>query len=286
MSPLLRRFLQVSAALIVILALVASGFYLWRRSQVLDPGELMDMQTFHCLAVGESMRTIGYTRAQRKEKQLGRIDRLLREELDELDAAKLRSERAILAWEIADARYQRGCAEAYFAPGSTRVRKDFPDTPAAMDTAHLESSFQSALEQTAPRLRPHGFDERAALHLSTLALQEDEPRLALKRAQGYLKEHPEGLYADALRLVVADAQLALGNQGDALAIYQEVGRLPIGLEAHYARYREAMIQQKLGMPDKHQALLADVLKWAQRGDRTALRLVLEGQQLPLPPRSH
>jgi hypothetical protein len=284
MSPLLRRFLQVSVALIVILALVAGGFYLWRRSQALDPGALMDMQTFHCLAVGESMRTIGYTRAQRKEKQLKRIDRLLREELDELDAAKLRSERAILAWEIADARFQRGCAEAYFAPGSTKVRQDFEQPPAAMDTTLLEESFQSALEKTTPRLRPHGFDERAALHLSSLALQQGQARLALTRAQEHLEAQPEGLYADALRLVVADAQLSLGNQDEALLIYQEVGRLPIGLEAHYARYREAMIQEKLGQEDKHQALLEDVVKWARRGDRTALRLVLEGQTLPLPPR--
>jgi hypothetical protein len=280
---MIRRFVQLSAALALALALTAAAVYLWRQHPDIEHADLIDQRAFRCYAVGESMRTIGYTRVQRKQTQLKRIERLLQEELDDLDAAKLRAERAILAWEIADAEYQRACAEAWFEPGSTKARPSFPEAPRPFRAPLVRAAFEEALAQSSPRLLPHGFDERAALHLSELALDRGDHREAARIARAHLEAQPEGLYVDALRLTLADAALAGGDLGESLSLYQEVGRLPIGFEAHYARYREAMIHRLQGREEQAQALLRDVLQWAKRGDRAALRLLLEGQPLPPPP---
>ena len=66
-----------------------------------DTNGVLTRAEFRCLAVSESMRTIAPARLERKRVQTARIDRLLGLELDILDRAKLLSERAVLAQEIA-----------------------------------------------------------------------------------------------------------------------------------------------------------------------------------------
>ncbi len=279
---MLRKFMGAASVVILLFAFAALGIYLWRQTRLVDPSTLLDQKTFRCYAVGESMRTIGYTRAQRKAKQIKRIKLLLTADLDPLDDSKLRGELAVLSWEISNARFLRGCAEAYFTPGTTKLRESFPEPPKAMDTRDLGKILTEAL-QIPDRQKPHGLEERTIFHLAELSLANKDFKQAHTYAKDYAEKHPSGLYADALQLILADALLGQGKQEDALAIYQQVGRLPIGFEAHYARYRESAIQRSLDDKEGADQLLADVLKWAKRGDRAALRSVLEGGDVPPAP---
>lgn len=277
---MMHRFLWGAGVLIVALVVVAGAVWGLRRGSGVKVEGSLDRRTFQCFAVGESMRTIGYSRAERKQKQLARIERLLERELDPLDEAKLRSERAILRWELADARFQRDCAESYFEPGSSSLRERFPSAPPSFDSAGIREAFEEAQAKTPPRLRPHGFDERSSLHLAESALEREEYDRAIEQARARLAEEPEGLYIDMLKLVLADALLAQGAGREAEELYGQVGKLPIGEEAHYARYKQALLLKARGQDDEAQELLGEVLEWAKRGDREALVKVLRGDDPP------
>ncbi len=278
---MIRKIVIGSAILVVIIGIALAGLSIARRIPI-EPGELLDRHAFRCYGVSESMRTIGFTRQQRKEKQLKRVNRLLQHELQPLDEAKIRTERAILTWDIEDTIFQMGCAEAYYMPGSTKLRESYKKPPAAFDASPVEEAFLKAFEKVPPRLFLHGFEERGSLHLAEAALLQKKWDRAARLAGEHLEKFPSGLYSDTIKNVKADALLAQGKSLDALALYKEVGRLPIGIDAHYARYRAGMLQQKLGESEEAQKLLQDVIRWSRRGDRNALLRVLENRE-PVPP---
>ncbi len=280
--PSMSRIVAIAATLS--LALTAAGVGLWFWSDgALDTSSLLDRDTFRCLSASESMRTIGYARHTRKAAQIKRIDRLLGHDLEALDAAKLRSERAILAWEGEDARFLRDCAEAYYTPGGTGLRETFGDPPAAMDYGPTQASFEAALAEVPERLRPHGFEERAALHLAEAALARGDAKAAIEQARKHLKEDPQGLYTDTIQLVLADALLIEGDLPGATAMYQEVGRMRIGQDAQYARYRLSMLLRAQGDEAEAEVLYEDVLEWAERGGRVPVERALQPGDAPMPP---
>lgn len=280
---MLRKFLLGAGGLILLLSLAIVVVYVVRHASV-DTSNLLDRQTFRCYAVSESMRTIGYNRLKRKEKQLGRIDALLEKKLQELDDAKLRSERAILIQEIEEARFLRSCAEAYFEPGTTHLRETFPEPPLRFNADAVRKAFERANKEVPARMQPHGFDERAALHLADAAQLQGDHNAAIEIAGDHLKKHPDGLYADSLQLVMADALLQKGSTAEARELYDLVGKLPIGFDAHYARYRSAMILRSNGEVSASDDLLKEVHKWSSRGDREALERALLGENSPPAPR--
>lgn len=277
--PKRRPIWPATLAIVFIIALaVAVGLYVVQHAgPSVDPESLIDHEDFECYAVSESARTVAAARIDRKRIQVGRMERLLAtDKLDPLDHAKLRAELAIVMWDLEEARFQRDCAEAYFKPGSTHLRKTFETTPARMQTERVGEAFESALDKVEPRLLPHGFEERAHLYLARIALSRGNPDKALDLATQRLEAHPDGLYADSFQLVAADALLLLGRSAEAVEYYRLAGRLKIGLDAHYARYRLAALERAAGNPDEADKLMADVDRWARRGDREALVKVLEG----------
>ena len=128
---------------------------------------------------------------------------------------------------------------------------------------------------------PHGFQERAQLHIAEAAFYAGEYESAARQANALLEESSVSLYADDLRLVIADSSVALGDTPKALALYGEVGKVKIGFEAHYARYRTGSILRAQGK-EQGEVLLNEVIKWAERGERGALLRVLKNEA-PLPP---
>ncbi len=248
-----------------------------------DTSGVLSRWEFRCLAVSESMRTIGPSRIDRKKVQLARIDRLLkRDDLEKLDAAKLHSERAVLVQELEDAQFLYDCSETYYAPGSTTLRPTFGSGPRPYDADAVGRVFEEAVQQTTDRHRPHGFNERAALHTAEAAIVRGEFAAATEAAREQLESKPSGLYADTLELVAADAELASGDVDAALVLYEAVGKLPIGVEAHYARYRKSIILRRRGDGEGAEAALATVKRWADRGDREALGRWLRNEE-PRPP---
>lgn len=270
-----------TAAIIAAIAIIASGFALWAFSgrDTLPTQELMDQQQFGCYAVSESMRTIGHARHRRKQGQIARIERLLTHELEALDAAKLRSELAILRWESENTRRQRDCAEAWYEPGSTRLRETFdqPDPP-PIDYAPIQEAFQEVVDQVPERLRPHGFAERAALHLGEAALATGDLEKAIEHTQGFLEIEPRSLYTDGLKLTLADALLQRSERTRALTLYRDVGKLRLGIEAQYARYRAAAILRNDGQSAEADQLLKEVRIWAERSGRDPIVKVLSPQE--------
>jgi len=285
-TPKRRSIWPYTLAILVVLgAATAIGLVVYQHAgPSVDASTLIDHEDFQCYAVSESARTVAMARIDRKQLQVRRMERLLGTgKLDELDHAKLQAELAIVVWDLEEARFQRECAEAYFRPGSTHLRKTFEGAPPRMDTRRASAAFHAALDTVEPRLLPHGFDERAELHLAQIAIREGHPDEALSLATRRLEAHPDGLYADSFQLVAADALLDLGRSGESLTYYQLAGKLKIGLDAHYARYRLAMLERADDHDDEADKLLADVDRWARRGDREALVKVLEGKP-PVPPK--
>jgi len=269
---------------VIIFVFVVAGVGLWAfgARRAVDPSDLLDRQTFKCLAASESMRTIGFARHKRKTTQITRIERLLEEKLEDLDRAKLQSERAILAWESEDAKHLRNCAEAYYVSGGTKLRETFDAAPQRMDYSHIELAFEEALQKVPERLRPHGFDERAALHLSEAALATKKTSNAIKLSREHIESNPQGLYTDTLKLVLADALLIEGEVEEAQALYTDVGRMRIGQDAQYARYRLSKMLEARGKLHQSQSMLDDVRRWTSRGGRQPLERTLS-DKTPKPP---
>lgn len=247
-----------------------------------DTDGVLNRWQFRCLSVSESMRTIGPARLDRKKVQLARIDRLVKLDLEVLDAAKLRTERAVLIQELEETQFLYDCAETYYAPGSTGLRPSFGSGPRPYDPIAVGQGFVDAVAATGERHRPHGFDERVALHTAEAALARGESDEASMDARAQLEAKPSGLYTDTLELVAADADLAAGRVDAALALYESVGKLAIGVEAHYARYRKAEILRRRGDAEGAAEALGSVRRWADRGDRQALSRWLDGGA-PAPP---
>jgi hypothetical protein len=247
-----------------------------------DTNGVLTRSEFHCLTVSESMRTIAPARLERKRVQVTRIERLLLLNLDDLDNAKLLAERAVLTQEIEETRFLYDCAETYYAPGSTGLRPSFGHGPSPYDAAKVGRAFHEATERSSPRHRPHGFEERTALHTAEASLAAGERARAAEIANTQLRATPTALFADSLEIIAADAQLALGQLDDAAELYRSVGNLPIGVDAHYARYRTTEILHRRGDDQAARSTRASVLRWADRGDRDALASWLR-QTAPLPP---
>lgn len=272
----------VLVAAAVVLAAVSIGVTHFANAPR-TPEDLLSRDDFRCLAVSESFRTVAANRIKRKSRQVARIERLVAiENLEPLDEAKLRAELAILSWEVEDSRFMRDCAETYYEPGSTQLRKTFGDAPPLPDFHHAQRVLTETATRVSPRMLPHGYENRANLYLA-IAAGSDQPDKAIERARRYLDTSPQGLYSDSLRLLIADIELRQGEVDDALAHYREVGRLKIGLDAHYARYREGAILRANGDAKTAEETLDDVRKWADRGDRQALERYLQGRE-PIPPR--
>lgn len=271
---MLRSFIVIT----IVVAVIAGGLGLWAYAarRTVDPTQLLDRTAFRCYAVSESMRTIGFARHKRKRTQIARIERLLTCDLEKLDEAKLRGELAILRQEAEDARFQRDCAEAWYQESGTRLKDTWETTPDPMDWAPIETSFKETMERVPERLWPHGFDERAALHTAEAALAQSRPQEAITLARAYLEANPKGLYNDSLQLTLADALLQLGDQREALALYEDVGQLRIGQEAQYARYRASIILRSEGQLARADELFEDVVKWARRGGHRPLARLLGG----------
>lgn len=270
------------AALVIVLAAVAPAC---GGGGDQTPEGILDRQTFRCFGVSESARTVAASRIDHKKVQLRRMRRLLdAHKLEGLDDAKIKAEYAITMWDAEDARFLQACAEAYFRPGSAHLRPTFDDAPVptAFRPGEPRAAFQTALDTVEPRHLPHGFEERARLHLAESALILKDYDKARSLASDYLEANPTTLYRDTFQLVAADAALALGDADAAIALYKDVGRLKIGLDSHYARYRLAMIHKARGEDDEADTLINEVLQWADRGDREALAWLLRGQQ-PAPP---
>ncbi|MEL6178495.1 MAG: hypothetical protein AAFS10_06055 [Myxococcota bacterium] len=278
-----RTSAQIVAGL-VLLGLVVGGFtWLAHRYWPVETGTLLGRNDFRCYTISETARTVGVARIERKQQQVRRIERLLlKTTLEQLDEAKLRSERAILLWDIADARFQVGCAKAYFEPGRTTLRESFPNVPPPMEVNEAREALQAALRNVNPRLSPHGFAERAKLYIAEAALVSGEYRNAIELAEKTLDPKPGGLYEDQLKLVIADAYMELGRTSEAVTLYEEVGRIRIGLDAYYARYRYGTVLQALGRSEQGDPFIRDVLTWAERGDRGALVRFLNNTP-PIPP---
>lgn len=268
-----RRAVAVFLALVALASCGKAGF---------DTEGVLDRWQFRCLAASESMRTIAPARLERKTLQLARIDRLLGHKLEVLDDAKLRTERAVLVQELEDANFLYECAETYYAPGSTGLRPNFGPPPDPYDAAKVRNAFDDAIAATKERHRPHGFDERTALHTAEAHLRAGEYTEAVELARAQLAAKPSGLYADTLELVIADAELGRGNIEGALELYNAVGKLPIGVEAHYARYRKSEVLKRRGDGEGAEAALGSVKRWADRGDREPLARRLRGEA-PIPP---
>ncbi len=262
-------------AVLLLLALTAG-------CQQSEDVQLVSRTDFRCYAATESMRTIGHARHKRKTGQIARIERLLTHKLEALDEAKLRSEMAVLRWEVADIGRQRDCAEAYYEPGSTKLRQGFADdsgqilikAPKYIDYGPIERNFNEAFDKVPKRMQPHGFAERAALHMAEAALAQGRMDEAIKRAGDYLEDDPRGLYTDSLKLVLADALLHQGERARAVVLYKDVGELRIGIDAQYARYRLSRLLDAEGQQDEAKKLFDDVVKWAERGGREAMHHVL------------
>jgi len=268
------------------LSTIVAGLVLWALSAggMVDSAELLDRESFRCLAASESMRTIGDARHKRKAAQIVRIERLLTHDLEDLDRAKLKSEKAILAWESEDSRHLRDCAEAYYTSGGTELRTAFDETPPRMDHTQSKLAFKEAIEAVPERLRPHGFNERAALHLAEAALSAADDDRAIDLTRKHLKDVPQGLYIDTLKLVLADALLRQGDREEAQNLYQDVGRMRIGQDAQYARYRLGKLLELNRESQKAGKMLEDVMDWAERGGRQPLQRTLSMEE-PKPPLS-
>lgn len=246
------------------------------------PEGILDWQTFRCYAASESMRTVTPARIEHKKIQLRRMRRLLdTHRLDARDEAKLRAELAITLWDAEDARYLRACAEAYYQPGSAHARTTFDQTPVAFRTDEAAAAFRAAAE-VEPRLLPHGFSDRAQLHQAEIALHQRDLPEAERLARARLDDEDPSLYEATYQIILADALLARGARDEAAALYEDAGRLKIGAETYYARYRLSVLLRAQGRDDEAQALLDDVLQWARRGDREVLTLVLKGGVVPAP----
>lgn len=276
-------------AVLIVSALLAGGWWLASRYWPVETDTLLGHNDFRCYTISETARTVGAARIERKQRQVRRIERLLREvgDLEQLDEAKLRSERAILMWDIANARFQTGCAEAYFQPGRTTLRESFPIAPPAMEVQEAQEALVAALQNVNPRLAPQGFADRAHLYVAEAALVSGEHRNAVQRAAEALEPDPGGLYADSLKLIMADAYVELGRTAEAVELYEEVGRIRIGFDAYYARYRYGSLLKALGEHEQGDKFIADVLTWAERGDRGALvRFLKQLEPIPPPPSRH
>lgn len=248
-------------------------------------GDALNHAEFRCYTVSESARTVGASRVKRKTLQLKRIKRLLEEvkKLEPLDDAKLRSERAVLMADIADAEFQRQCAEAYFTPSRTTLREQFAEPPVPVNLQAARDVFETVKRDIAPRLWPHGFEGRADAFIAEAKLQNQELADVREQARAQIEDRPEGLYTDTYKLIMADALVGEGKLEEALKLYEDVGRLRIGFDAHYARYRAGRIYAVLGDAEKAKACTKDVLRWARNGERTALVRFLKSEA-PIPPR--
>ncbi len=239
--------------------------------QATPSGELLNRHAFRCLAVGESYRTVGVERTERRLEQTKRIERLLEvEALDELDVAKLKAEHAVVWYDVEEARFLKGCADTYYEPSRTTVRKTFEGAPKSFDPLFSTPAFESAMEDVEHRFLPRGFKEIATMRLADAYLHRGEYDKALEYGQRGLDEFPEGIQSDTFHMLVGDAYYAKGDTAKAVEHYNEVVKMRLGFEAQYARYRLAMIASASGDSGRADEYLGDLGKWASRSGRGAL----------------
>ena len=79
-------------------------------------------------------------------------------------------------------------------------------------------------------------------------------------------------------LTLADALLQRSERTRALTLYRDVGKLRLGIEAQYARYRAAAILRNDGQSAEADQLLKEVRIWAERSGRDPIVKVLSPQE--------